>query len=154
MAAVDSQQPLRDDGRLLGTLLGETLVHQEGEELYRRVERVRASAKRARAGAVAAAASADVFHELTEDLASMPMEAALPVARAFAQFLHLANIAEQHHRIRRRRAHQRDPNAGPQPHSIEDTLPRLAAPPRPDQLHAAVLALRIQLVITAHPTAT
>jgi phosphoenolpyruvate carboxylase len=152
MAAVDSQQPLRDDVRLLGTLLGETLVRQEGEELYQRVERVRASAKRARAGAGAGTASADVFHELTEDLASLPMEAALPVARAFAQFLHLANIAEQHHRIRRRRAHQRDPNAGPQPHSIEDTLPRLAAQAGPDQLHAAILALRVELVITAHPT--
>jgi len=51
MAAVDSQQALRDDVRLLGTLLGETLVRQEGEELYQQVERVRASAKRARAGA-------------------------------------------------------------------------------------------------------
>jgi phosphoenolpyruvate carboxylase len=150
MPDVDSQQPLRDDVRLLGTLLGETLVHQEGEALYRRVEQVRASAKRARAGA--GAASADVFHELTEDLAAMPMDAALPVARAFAQFLHLANIAEQHHRIRRRRAHQRDPNAGPQPHSIGDTLPRLAAQAGADPLHAAILALRIDLVITAHPT--
>lgn len=150
LPAVDSQQPLRDDVRLLGTLLGETLVHQEGEELYRRVERVRASAKRARAGA--GAASADVFDELTEDLASMPMDAALPVARAFAQFLHLANIAEQHHRIRRRRAHQRDPKAGPQPHSIDETLPRLAVQADPDRLYAAILALRIDLVITAHPT--
>src|SRR6202011_3753608 len=94
----------------------------------------------------------DTFHELTAELASMPMEAALPVARAFAQFLHLANIAEQHHRIRRRRAHQRDPNAGPQPGSIEETLPRLAAMVGPDRLHAAILALRIELVLTAHPT--
>ena len=57
----------------------------------------------------------------------MPLDAAVPVARAFSQFLNLANVAEQHHRIRRRRAHQRDPLAGPQPHSLEETLPRLAA---------------------------
>jgi phosphoenolpyruvate carboxylase len=150
MPAVDPQQPLRDDVRLLGTLLGETLVHQEGEELYQRVERVRACAKRARVGA--GTASGDVFHELTAELASMPMDAALPVARAFAQFLHLANIAEQHHRIRRRRVHQRDPTAGPQPGSIEEVLSRLAAVVGPDRLHAAILALRIELVITAHPT--
>ena len=82
----------------------------------------------------------------------MPMDAALPVARAFAQFLHLANIAEQHHRIRRRRMHQRDPDARPQARSIEETLPRLAAEVGPDRLHAAILALRIELVLTAHPT--
>ncbi len=150
MPAADSQQPLRDDVRLLGTLLGETLVSQEGDELYQRVERVRQCAKRVRAGTGTAAG--DVLHDLTEELASMPMDAALPVARAFAQFLNLANIAEQHHRIRRHRAHQRDPYAGPQPHSIDETLPRLSAAVGPDRLHGAILALRIELVITAHPT--
>jgi phosphoenolpyruvate carboxylase len=146
------QQALRDNVRLLGRLLGETLVRQEGEELYRRVERVRACAKRARAVAAIGRGSDDVFDELTQELASMPMDAALPVARAFAQFLHLANIAEQHHRIRRRRLHQRDPLAGPQARSIEETLPRLAAAVGPDRLHAAILSLRIELVMTAHPT--
>ena len=150
--AADPEQPLRDDVRRLGTLLGETLVRQEGEALYQRVERVRACAKRARAHGTTGRASADVFHELTRELASMPLDAALPVARAFAQFLHLANIAEQHHRIRRRRMRQCDPNASPQPRSIEETLPRLAAAVGPDRLHDAILALRIELVMTAHPT--
>ncbi len=121
MPSADSQQPLRDDVRLLGALLGETLVSQEGDELYQRVERVRKCAKRVRAGT--GTASGDVLHDLTEELASMPMDAALPVARAFAQFLNLANIAEQHHRIRRHRVHQRAPNAGPHPHSIDETVP-------------------------------
>ena len=163
MLALDSQltvdpqapadeQALRDNVRLLGRLLGETLVRQEGEELYRRVERVRACAKRARAAAAMRRGPDDVFDELTQELASMPMDAALPVARAFAQFLHLANIAEQHHRIRRRRLHERDPHAGPQARSIEEALPRLAAAAGPDRLHAAILSLRIELVMTAHPT--
>src|SRR5687767_14531823 len=145
--ALGDHQALRDNVRLLGTLLGETLVRQEGEALYRRVERVRACAKRARVERAAGGASGDVFHELTRELASMPMDAALPVARAFAQFLHLANIAEQHHRIRRRRFHERDPHAAPQPRSIEETLPRLAAAVGPDRLYAAILALRIELVM-------
>ena len=51
----------------------------------------------------------------------------MPVARAFAHFLNLANIAEQHHRVRRRRAYQRDPPAPPQPGSVDETLPRLTA---------------------------
>ena len=150
--AADPEQALRDDVRRLGALLGETLVSQQGEALYQRVERVRACAKRARARVAEGRGSEDVFHELTEELASMPIDAALPVARAFAQFLHLANIAEQHHRIRRRRVRQGDPNAAPQPGSIEEALPRLAAAVGPDRLHAAILALRIDLVMTAHPT--
>src|SRR4051812_11835420 len=113
MVSDDSQKPLRDDVRRLGTLLGETLVRQAGEDLYRRVERVRAAAKEGRR-------QSDGFADLAQELASMPLDAAVPVARAFAQFLHLANVAEQHHRIRRRRAYQRDPGAAPQPYSLED----------------------------------
>jgi phosphoenolpyruvate carboxylase len=145
MLAEDSQKPLRDDVRRLGTLLGEMLVRQEGEDLYRRVERVRAFAKEARR-------RSNGFHDLAGELASMPLDAAVPVARAFAQFLHLANVAEEYHRIRRRRAHQRDPLAGPQPHSLEDTLTRLASTTSPARLREALLGLRIGLVMTAHPT--
>src|SRR5216110_1851042 len=102
MVSEDSHKPLRDDVRRLGTLLGETLVRQEGEDLYRRVERVRALAKQARQ-------RSSGFDELADELTSMPIDAAVPVARAFAQFLHLANVAEEYHRVRRRRAYQRDP---------------------------------------------
>jgi phosphoenolpyruvate carboxylase len=104
------------------------LVRQEGPALYERVERVRACAKRARRGGDGAAAA---FDALAAELAAMPLDAAVPVARAFAQFLHLANVAEQYHRIRRRRAHQRAASARPQPGSIEETLPRLEPGRRP-----------------------
>jgi phosphoenolpyruvate carboxylase len=146
----DPHKPLRSDVRLLGRLLGDTLRRQEGQELFDRVERVRALAKRARTGGEE---SNDVFEALAAELAAMPVDAALPIARAFAHFLNLANIAEQHHRVRRRRAYQRDPNAPPQPASIEEALPRLIAQGiAPDALHDAVCALRIELVVTAHPT--
>ena len=83
----------------------------------------------------------------------MSLDEALPIARAFAQFLHLANIAEQHHRVRRRRAYQRDPDAPPQRGSCEDSFARLlAAGVSPERLHEAVCALQIELVLTAHPT--
>ena len=55
----------------------------------------------------------------------MPVDEALPVARAFSQFLNLANIAEQHHRIRRRRAYQQAPDLPPQRGSCEETFGRL-----------------------------
>jgi phosphoenolpyruvate carboxylase len=150
MLAEDSQKPLRDDVRLLGSLLGETLVSQEGPDLFGRVERVRAAAKAARGRDPVR--SAQAFTQLAEDLSSMPLDAAVPVARAFSHFLQLANVAEQHHRIRRRRAHQRDPRGGPQPGSLEEALPRLAANAGAERLREAVLALRIELVLTAHPT--
>ena len=57
----------------------------------------------------------------------MPVDEALPVARAFSQFLNLANIAEQHHRIRRRRAYQQAPDLPPQRGSCEETFGRLIA---------------------------
>ena len=103
----DPHKPLRDDVRLLGELLGETVKRYAGEEVFDVVERARALAKSGRAG------NERAFSELADALAGMSLDEALPIARAFAQFLHLANIAEQHHRVRRRRAYPRDPDAPP-----------------------------------------
>jgi phosphoenolpyruvate carboxylase len=145
----DPHKALRDDVRLLGTLLGETLRHQEGDALFERVERVRNAAKSARGHGQGQAA----LDELALELSAMPIAEALPVARAFAHFLNLANIAEQHHRVRRRRAYLRDPSAAPQPGSVDESLARLASTGvAGDALHKAVCALRIELVLTAHPT--
>jgi phosphoenolpyruvate carboxylase len=143
----DPHKPLRDDVRLLGDLLGETLRARAGEAVFRTVERVRAQAKRARAGDDAE------FVALADELAHVPLDDALPVARAFTHFLHLANVAEQHHRIRRRRAYLQDPDALPQRGSCEDGFRRLLAGGiAPERLHEAVCGLRIELVLTAHPT--
>ena len=146
-SSVDPHRALRDDVRLLGELLGETLRRQEGQPLFERVERVRALAKRTRVSA------ADGFETLSAELRAMPVESVLPIARSFAHFLNLANVAEQHHRVRRRRAYQRDPRARPQPASIEEALPRLlSSGVSRDALHRAVCSLGIELVVTAHPT--
>src|SRR5262245_10973097 len=142
----DPHKPLREDVRLLGELLGETLKDHAGEGVFRTVERVRVLAKSARAG------HDEDFRLLADELGRMPLEDAVPVARAFSQFLHLANIAEQHHRIRRRRDHQRDRGAPPQRASCDEGFARLiAAGISPDRLHEAVCSLRIELVLTAHP---
>lgn len=147
--APDPHRPLRADVRLLGRLLGDTLRRHEGDAFFERVERVRAAAKSARH----AQHSGNPLADLATELAAMPVNEALPIARAFAHFLNLANIAEQHHRVRRRRAYQRDPRASAQPASIEEALPRLARRGiGRDVLHRAVCNLRIELVLTAHPT--
>ena len=117
----DPHKALRQDIHLLGTLLGDTLSALEGRELLQIVEHVRALAKGARGGDEAE------FRQLTSELSSMPIELILPVARAFAHFLNLANVAEQHHRGRRRRAYRRDPTAAPQRGSYEDAFRRVLA---------------------------
>ena len=145
--APDDLHALREDVRLLGTLLGETLRRQGGEALLETVERVRALAKSARQGAAAD------FESLEQVLRELPLEQALAVARAFAHFLSLANIAEQHHRMRRRREYQRDAAAAPQRASFADSFSRLlASGVTPAQMYDQVRALRIELVLTAHPT--
>ena len=147
--AHDPHKPLRDDVRLLGELLGDVLRRHEGQAHFDRVERVRSLAKRTRSGEV----GGDDLEVLAGELRDMPVAAALPVARSFAHFLNLANIAEQHHRLRRRRAIQLDPGARPQQASIEEVLPRLiAAGVSAETLFDTIGKLRIELVITAHPT--
>ncbi|HVR44107.1 MAG TPA: phosphoenolpyruvate carboxylase [Thermoanaerobaculia bacterium] len=142
----DKDQPLRDDVRLLGEMLGETLRRREGEALYERVELVRALSKSGRRG------NREDFERLARYLEKMPSEDALPIARAFAHFLNLANIAEQHHRVRRRREYRRE-GARPQPGSCEEVFGRLVSSGiGAEALREAVIAVRVELVLTAHPT--
>jgi len=109
--SADPHKPLRENVRLLGEQLGEVLRAHEGDALFQQVERVRALAKRARAG------SDPDFEMLARELSQLSVDSALPLARAFAHFLHLPNIAEHHHRIpgaaspaaTRRRRRSRDP---------------------------------------------
>ncbi len=143
---LDPHQRLHDDVRILGELLGRTLREQGGDRLFDAVERVRALSKDARQGA------ADLAN-LERTLRALSVTDALAVARGFAHFLGLANIAEQHHRIRRRRDYQADPASAPQRGSLADSFARLsAAGIAPEVLHSAVSTLRIELVLTAHPT--
>src|SRR5688500_4515808 len=142
----DPHQPLRDDVRLLGEVLGRVLRHHEGDEIFQQVEQVREAAKTART------LDSELEH-IDRLLRDMPIASALTVARAFAHFLTLANIAEQHHRVHRRRDHARDPHGRPQRGSAAETLARLREGGIPaDTLAAAIASMRVELVFTAHPT--
>jgi phosphoenolpyruvate carboxylase len=132
---------------MLGEMLGETLRAREGAALYETVERVRRLAKAGRQR------NQPAITELEEPLRALPLEMAVPVARAFSHFLTLANIAEQHHRVRRRRDYLRAAASAPQPGSFADTFTRLlASGVTADALHAAVTSMRVEIVLTAHPT--
>jgi phosphoenolpyruvate carboxylase len=148
MRPTDPHEPLRDDVRMLGEMLGDTLRQRGGPGLFETVERVRALSKRARQGH---AADLEALGDL---LRSLPVNSAVPVARAFSHFLTLANIAEQHHRVRRRREYARDPGAAPQRASFDDTFAQLLeAGVDPAALLQTASQLHIELVLTAHPTA-
>lgn len=140
MAERDTARPLRRDIRLLGDLLGQVLVEQEGSDLLDAVEQIRLLARAARErGRVA---------ELDQAVAALlPFEQAL-VLRAFSIWFQLANIAEQHHRVRRRRA---DARVGPLRESIDEALVELAGVD-PTELQARTRLTSVRLVLTAHPT--
>jgi len=140
----EAELPLEADLALLGELLASALREQEGPALTPLLDEILALAKRARSG------NADAAEALRARLAALDSDDALPVVRAFAHFLALANIAEQHHRVRLRRKSQR---AGRAPGSTLDVLERslLAGVPS-QQLYETVCATQVELVLTAHPT--
>jgi len=138
--------PLRENIHQLGDLLGNTIREHGGEELFNTVESVRNLAKQARDGNTAAAA------ELEQTLTGLDDDMIMPVVRAFSQFLNLANIAEQHHRIRRSRAWAMDPESPPLRGSLDEAFSTLAKNVEPEKLHQAVCDMQIGLVLTAHPT--
>lgn len=143
----DPHAALRDDVRLLGNLLGQTLKEQVGQDVFDTVEQIRYLSKRIRDG------EHNAKLQLDQLLASLHQDELLPVARAFTQFLNLANIAEQYHRVRRRRAWQCMEDVKPQAGSLQELIPRLVAKGiSGDALWQAILAMNVELVLTAHPT--
>ncbi|QSQ25120.1 phosphoenolpyruvate carboxylase [Pyxidicoccus parkwayensis] len=143
--------PLRRDVRLLGRLLGEVLVEQEGQALFDLEEEVRRLAIQRRRGPVAGRRAAAA--KLAEVLERLPVERAEPVLRAFSVYFQLVNLAEQHHRIRRAREHARSTESQPQRGSLEATLLTLKTAGVPaERVREAIRAMRVTLTLTAHPT--
>jgi phosphoenolpyruvate carboxylase len=146
-ATADKDQPLREDIRLLGRLLGDTLREQEGAALFDLVEGIRRSALRfRREGDVGEKAALETL------LGTLDPEAANRVVRAFSFFSQLANIAEDLHHNRRRRAHQ-FAGSPPQSGSMALALARArAAGVGRERLEAFFGAALVSPVLTAHPT--
>ncbi len=137
--------PLRDDVNRLGAMVGRLLVEQHGAALFERVEQVRTAAiARRREGAAVGT--------LAASLTNLPADEAQTLARAFATYFQVVNIAERVHRIRRRRDYQREGSA-PQPESLLAVLGELKAQGvGAAELVAMLDRLWVELVFTAHPT--
>ena len=148
--AVDKDLPLKEDTRLLGRLLGDVLRAQTGESGYARIESIRQTAIGLRR------ASADDAPSIKDELAGLlnelPIAQTLDVVRAFSYFSHLANIAEDVHQNRRRRAHA-IAGSPPQAGSVAHALERLRAAGIDESALRAVLGeALVSPVLTAHPT--
>jgi phosphoenolpyruvate carboxylase len=138
--------PLRRDVRLLGEILGRVMVEQEGEELLAQEEEIRRVSRRARE-----TGDPEVRTELSRAVAALDLERQTKILRAFTLFFQLANIAEQQHRVRRRRDVARDD--GVPRESLADAFARLReAGIGADELAAAAQHVSLELVLTAHPT--
>ncbi|WP_371322437.1 phosphoenolpyruvate carboxylase [Dechloromonas sp. ZY10] len=140
-------EPLRNDIRLLGRILGDTVREQEGDAVFEIIERVRQTAVRfARDGDLAARA------ELATLLDPLPRDTTQAVVRAFSYFLQLANIAEDEHHIRRRRAHDLA-GSPPREGSLVFALDALStAKVSPDAIADFFAHALVAPVLTAHPT--
>jgi phosphoenolpyruvate carboxylase len=132
---------------LLGETLGEVLRAQESEALFAGEEAIRGLAKARRAGDPTAAG------RLAGTVSALSGDAARAAASAFAVYFDLVNLAEEAHRIQALRERERAQHPAPIGESIGEAVARLAAGGVPPAAMAALLAsLRVELVLTAHPT--
>ncbi|MEZ8141294.1 MULTISPECIES: phosphoenolpyruvate carboxylase [Enterovibrio] len=138
----DKYDALKSNVSMLGHLLGNTIKGAHGDELLAKVEEIRQLSKSASAG------NKDDHAKLIDVLQSLPNDQLLPVARAFSQFLNLTNIAEQYHSVSR--------NCEElicSPDALDDLFQRLKGNDVSSiDAEKAVEDLKIELVLTAHPT--
>ena len=137
-------EPMRRDVRLLGDILGEIIRDSGGPGLLADVERLRHAVIDARHD------DHDAGDEIATLVASWSLEQAEQVARAFAVYFHLANLAEEHQRIRNLR--ERDTGTEPVRESLAAAVAEIGHDAGPEHLRELLASLRVHLVLTAHPT--
>ncbi|MEO6531021.1 MAG: phosphoenolpyruvate carboxylase [Specibacter sp.] len=142
---------LRRDVRRVSTLLGESLVRQHGPELLAMVEQVRLLTKESKEAARGESGTGpwsanDVAVQVREVLASLPLEQATDLVRAFAFYFHLANAAEQVHRVRSLRS-RADKDGW-----LAKAVTEIAEKAGTEALQKVVNDLDVRPIFTAHPT--
>jgi len=145
-ASADKDQPLIEDIRLLGRILGDVIREQEGQAAFDLIEQVRQLSVAFRRHADT---SAD--HSLKKLLKRLSADQTVSVIRAFTYFSHLANLAEDRHHIRRRAVHERAGDV--QEGSLDMSLRRLRhAGFSARDIRQALADFHVSPVLTAHPT--
>jgi phosphoenolpyruvate carboxylase len=145
---VERNKPLRDDVRMLGKMLGDTIRRLDGVEVFEAVESFRNLCKQLHQQHSDAAKK-----ELLELIDGMDGDVATKVIRAFLTYFDLINIAEQVHRMRRQAVQQSDSSKPFQPDSIAELFHRIGdSTLSPEQVVETLRKLDIEVVFTAHPT--
>ncbi len=139
---------LRDDVRLLGSVLGDVLREQGGPELLDLVERIRRQAI-----ALRTAYSEEDDRALQHTIATLDPSAAFDVVKAFTTYFHLINLAEQNHRIRRLWDLEAARHPAPRPGSLPDACARLREEGLSrEELRHFLCRMDLRPVFTSHPT--
>jgi phosphoenolpyruvate carboxylase len=140
---------LREDVHALGTLIGEILRDQGGDELFNLVEGDRLAALRRRDGDGGANGSGDELRQRTEGRSP---SSATDLTRAFSIWFQAVNTAEKVHRVRRRRQYLNDATTA-QPGGIADCITRLQREGLPlERTLELIASMSIEPVFAAHPT--
>ena len=142
----DPFEPLRRDVSALGRILGEALIEQEGRAFFDLEERIRALSKQRRGSSHREKAAA----ELRSAISALDTPTAERVARAFAHYFQVVNLAEQYHRVRRYRDYARagESRLGP----LAELVPALKERLSREEAGALLARACVELVFTAHPT--
>ena len=111
-------QPLKDDVRILGTLVGELLRDQGGNELFELVENARQRSIHRREN------DEHPGEKLSDLVRNLDLSLSIEVIRAFSTYFQMVNTAEKVHRIRRRREYLQNYDQY-QPGGLEETLVKL-----------------------------
>ncbi len=126
----------------LGRILGDVIKHADGEDFLNTIEEIRLLSKDSRSG------SDKAFTQLQSLISNLQEDQLVPVARAFSQFLNLANIADQHFSISRDMDHEFSALL-----TLENAMQELLHKgSEPSAIATAIDELSIELVLTAHPT--
>ncbi|MGJ4929594.1 phosphoenolpyruvate carboxylase [Bradyrhizobium sp. HKCCYLS2038] len=143
--AMEEDARLRDDIRLLGRILGDTVRDQEGADVFDLVELIRQTSVRFHRDE-----DRQARRELEQILDGMTTAETVRIVRAFSYFSHLANIAEDQNNIRRMRARS-DANGGNG--MLAATLGHAkAAGFEAAELRKFFSTALVSPVLTAHPT--
>ena len=141
-------EPLRRDINLLGRVLGQVLIEQEGRRLFDAEEEIRLLCKRLRFDY-----DPELDGRLRDLIDGLDPDDLNRIVRAFSVYFQLVNIAERYHRVRRSRQYEASPDSPPQRASVASALSRLK-----DEgvgardLQRVLDNMNVGLVLTAHPT--
>ncbi|MEJ2634537.1 MAG: phosphoenolpyruvate carboxylase [Calditrichia bacterium] len=142
-------RPLSRQINLVGTLLGQAIRIEGGEENYELVEKLRRLSKEAQRSG-----DQKILQQIADEIHGLSFEQIQLLLRAYTTFFHLVNKAEQLEitRINREREKKADPDH-PRAESVAEAVFKLKQQGRTlEEVRKIVGKLEIQPTLTAHPT--